>query len=86
MVKRNAASVNGTELIHTCKLHPWKNSKFVVTKSGEAFDGSLRRVEVEDNYSTVAMGFMVDNHTLALRWLSRIPGYNIPPSSLRILQ
>ena len=29
------------------QLHPWKNSKFVVAKSGETFDGSLRRVEVE---------------------------------------
>ena len=29
------------------QLHPWKNSKFVVAKSGEAFDGLLRRVEVE---------------------------------------
>ena len=43
----NAASVNSTELIHTCYYTLGKNSKFVVAKSGEAFDGSLRRVEVE---------------------------------------
>jgi len=29
------------------QLHPWKNNKFVIAKSEEAFDGSLRRVEVE---------------------------------------
>ena len=42
--KRNAASVNSTELIHTCYFTLGMNSKFVVAKK---FDGSLRRAKVE---------------------------------------